>query len=82
MINVTIGESKTQKVKPFPKLMKCTGDSWAKGSIVFFISPKNGIRLTSSYEGDMSNPAFDGIFNSWDMSNFTDYNEPITLQNA
>ena len=82
MINVTIGESKTQNEKPFPKLMKCIGDSWAKGSIVFFIRPEKGIRLTSSYEGDMSNPEFDSIVNSWDMSNFTDYNEPITLQNA
>ena len=71
MINVTIGESKTQEEKPFPKLMKSKG-----GRIVFMITNSKGFQLNKAVDDD---PHY---YTSWCMEDFTDYNEPITLQNA
>lgn len=74
MINVTIGESKTQSEKPFPKLMIHSG----KKIIVLMLKNKCGSVLysTSSAYGI-------GYYSEdWSTENFTDYNEPITLQNA
>lgn len=73
MINVTIGESKTQSEKPFPKLMISE-----LGTIVLMSSHCCG---TVVHERSMCY----GIGHSssgWQMRSFTDYNEPITLQNA
>jgi len=74
-INVTIGESKT-KEKPFPKLMI----SLLTDNVVLFSSPKEGMvvllgkRNKCCYEiGEYAK--------DFTMDNFTDYNEPITLQN-
>lgn len=74
-INVTLGEVKPQNNKPFPKLMK-----WNKPNrelIILFQSLKSGTVLFSTSNhwrmGDTSD--------DFDMSQFTDYNEPITLQN-
>ena len=69
-VKVTIGESKTQEAKPFPKLMKTDG-----GRIVFMISSTNGFQLNNAVGED---PHF---YTRWNMGNFTDFNEPITLQN-
>jgi hypothetical protein len=80
-IKVTLGATEnTQQEKPFPKLMKCI-NGWAKGSIVYFISESAGIRLTQSTEGDGSIPTCMEIVYNFPISNFTDYNEPITIQN-
>lgn len=83
-IKVTLGEVKSKNPKPFPKLMICTGDIWAKGAIVYFASSEVGIQLTQAIDGDMSLPSGKdgGYASNWDMSNFADYNEPITIQNA
>ena len=68
MINVTLGEVKTQEEKPFPKLM--ISDS---GIIVYFTSNRCGIALNDELLTDYSE--------EWNMQFFTDYNEPVTLQN-
>lgn len=73
MINVTIGESKTQSEKPFPKIMK----SKYSGAIVFFISNERGYILVEGRDIKYDTSEF-----GWAMNNFTDFNEPITLQNA
>jgi hypothetical protein len=74
MIKVTIGESKTQE-KPFPKLMKSnlSGDL----CLVFENESKDGyigLNLTGKHAGIVG---FRFV-----AKNCTDYNEPITIQNA
>ena len=74
MIKVTVGEQKTQSEKPFPKLMiNLTNDR-----IVLMSEYKCGIVVyeKKSYWGVGTKST------SWAMEDFTDYNEPITLQNA
>ena len=75
-IKVTIGESKTQNEKPFPKLMKSN-----YGFIVLFYREKCGVLLD---RGNCEKGSIGiGDYNeTWKMDIFTDYNEPITLQNA
>ena len=72
-IKVTIGESKTQSEKPFPKLMK-----HSDGTITFFKSkgigthifaPEHVIHIIGKHGTVIS------------MESYTDFNEPITLQN-
>lgn len=73
MIKVTVGEHKTQEVKPFPKLM-ITNDR----IIVLFTTLSDGTVIDEAVHcwgiGHYSD--------SWDMRQFTDFNEPITIQNA
>ncbi len=76
MINVTLGEAKPQE-KPFPKLMiSCDGrePEW-----IIEVHKKDekviAIHRAGLYKGD--------IATEFELNNeFTDYNEPITLQNA
>ena len=75
-IKVTLGATEnTQQEKPFPKLMK----SEKSGAIVYFIKRGCGLVVVES-KGKIG-----GTFESepfgWDTSIFTDYNEPITIQN-
>lgn len=73
MINVTIGESKPQE-KPFPKLM-----IWKdQNLIVYFIKSKTGVVIN---KGNSPYELFDKQ-EYFGMDFFTDFNEPITLQNA
>lgn len=74
MIKVTVDEQKTQSEKPFPKLMKCIdGDPL----IILFENPKVGMAIRDGIHWKV------GCYSdSWAMEEFTDYNEPITLQNA
>lgn len=74
MINVTLGEAKTQKEKSFPKLMISD-----KGTIVLFHKPEYGFVVKP---GSLSNNEFTDYPEGWKMKCFTDYNEPITIQNA
>jgi hypothetical protein len=74
-IKVTLGATEnTQKEKPFPKLMKSTISS----AIVYFTEIECGLVVVEGEEGGSFNSAPYG----WDMAIFTDYNEPITIQNA
>jgi hypothetical protein len=74
MVKVTLGEQPAQSEKPFPKLMKRTTDD----SIFYFFKPRVGLPLTGTNPECFS----DKWASSWIMDFFTDYNEPITLQNA
>ena len=77
MINVTIGESKTQEAKPFPKLMKCKDNV-----IYYFIRESYGLPI-ANWDEERFEMSFENMTAAnWDMDEFTDYNEPITLQNA
>ena len=73
MINVTLGEAKTQE-KPFPKLMinakGCIRLVYPNGDSTIMVSA-NG-RDVFSYQAKYE----------WFAGDFTDYNAPITLQNA
>ena len=83
-IKVTIGESNTQEEKPFPKFMKDQNDR-----IVFVIGKNNDSEEQYHYRviyikgfefsdsGKFTEEFY--LFNS--ENPFTDYNEPITLQN-
>ena len=69
-IEVTIGESKTQSEKPFPKLMKQLDTGW----IMLFLNKKTCIHLKGTYKGELVvdySPDFKTV----------DFNEPITIQN-
>lgn len=70
-IKVTTPEPPKQDVKPFPKLMVCIEDrSW-----ITLVNPdRSAYHLTGRYSGKFVEQFYpDG---------FTDYNEPITIQNA
>ena len=73
MIKVTVGEQKTQSEKPFPKLMIATS-----GRIVFMLKPKCGFMLHE--ENKVWGIGYHS--ESWAMEDFTDYNDPVTIQNA
>lgn len=74
MINVTIGESKTQELKPFPKLMKHND-----GTITYFSSMNNGVHI---YARASMKEIIGVISHSISMDEYSDFKEPITLQNA
>jgi hypothetical protein len=72
-IKVTLGATEnTQQEKPFPKLMVSTKSN----IIVFMLSKGVGVSLSAKapYE-------FGYYTDEWASDNFTDYNEPITIQN-
>jgi hypothetical protein len=73
-IKVTLGATEnTQQEKPFPKLMKGSDEL-----IVFFYVYEKGTVIQDPLEPDFVVGEYD---DNWDMSAFTDYNEPITIQN-
>jgi hypothetical protein len=72
MIKVTIGESKPQE-KPFPKLMK------NKYGCIRLVFEDLSSLILVSVEGD---DFYYNHKNDYDLSDFTDYNEPVTIQNA
>ena len=74
MIKVIVGEQEPQE-KPFPKLMISSDYK----EIVFFIKSKCGVMITYSDEGPDRRKEY---YDKYNMECFTDYNEPITLQNA
>lgn len=78
MINVTIGESKTQS-ENYPKIMISSNASDNKTTIVLFTSYSCGICLQ---KGKEESCVVGEYCEDWYMPVFTDYNEPITLQNA
>jgi hypothetical protein len=74
-IKVTLGATeKTQQEKPFPKLMI----SIDYGAVVLFESYGSGTVLI---QGKGTRKAFFYYENGFNMGYFTDYNEPITIQN-
>ena len=74
-IKVTVSEQKTQNEKPFPKVMKLNNHQ--SELIVLFNSHKSGTVLYSKYnQWEIAD-----ISDDFDIKQFIDYNEPITLQN-
>lgn len=74
MIKVIIGE-KPQEEKPFPKLMI----SDATGGIFLFVNIDFALCLEKKGSSFWQQGEFSKVL---DISCFTDYNEPITIQNA
>lgn len=71
---ITVKTNETQEPKPFPKLMQST-----LKRVVLFSKESCGVLM----EGDETSFAKIGEYaNCWGMESFTDYNEPITIQNA
>jgi hypothetical protein len=70
MINVTLGEVKPQE-NPFPRVMKNN----TNGCLVLFYAEKEGIWITGGH-------LIGYHATQLDISCFTDYNDPITIQNA
>lgn len=79
-INVTLGEVKTQEEKPFPKLMigsdggtiievLCNPNTQGKAPVVHRMGISKGLYCDSFR-------LYNGVIT------FTDYNQPITIQNA
>jgi hypothetical protein len=68
MINVIVGEQKTQGTKPFPKLMS------ANGWIGYFTRYGVCLCLLGDYAGEY----LYGV----EMEGMVDYNEELTLKNA
>ena len=76
MINVTISESKAQSEKPFPKLMA----DRHKGHIIEVYEHHD---LVFTYIGIHRSGHYAGIIEAkLNIDDLTDYNEPITIQNA
>jgi hypothetical protein len=79
MIKVTTNPSQAIEPKPFPKLTKNQ-----RGEIFYLVRENYGLPLTES-SGKMINWTFhekDFANLSHDQYVWTDYNEPITIQNA
>jgi hypothetical protein len=76
MINVTIGESKAQSEKPFPKLMA----DRHKGHIIEVYEHPD---LVFTYIGIHRSGHYAGVISvNLKIERLVDYNEPITIQNA
>jgi hypothetical protein len=73
MINVTIGESKTQESKPFPKLMQADN-----GLIVLFTAKDVG---TVIFEGNSTHKC-GYVSHNWFDPDFRDFKGAITIQNS
>jgi hypothetical protein len=77
-IKVTIGESKTQEEKPFPKLMMYNGDNYT--TIVHFNSKcDKGIQVYSDNKDNKELQMKET--DNWNIHLFNDYEGSITLQN-
>ena len=74
MINVMFGQAndKTQE-KEYPKLM-----STSDGYLAFFFKERCGTCLKKPSN---ASDQIGGYTEYWTMNGFTDYNEPITIQN-
>jgi hypothetical protein len=81
MVKVTLAEQPAPSEKPFPKTMisRIPGG----GTVVIFAEKIVGGRLHGQvlHSTCKSNPV-GKISDGWNTSTFTDYNEPITIQNA
>ena len=75
MIKVTVGEQKPQNEKPFPKLMKCVEHS--NTLIVLFKKERTGVVVRNNHAYSIGE-----YYSTWAMEDFTNFNDPITLQNA
>ena len=80
MIKVTVGEQKTQEKIPFPKLMISD-----LGQIILATSvneEREDLLVGTLIISNGYSIGGDGFTQAWCRSSFTDFNEPITLQNV
>jgi hypothetical protein len=68
-----IAKPQNSATKTFPKLMICDDNE-----VVLFRQPMQGVIV---YSKSSKNGTVGHFSSSWDMQLFTDYNEPITIQN-
>lgn len=78
-INVTLGGVNTQKEKQFPKLMAVKSGHPSEGTVVFFVSSRKGFLIKGF--GNYENANAGLYLSNWNDDAFTDFNEPITIQN-
>lgn len=77
-IKVKLGATENTQSKPFPKLMKFEDEHGI--TIVHFET--HGSKGTQVYSSRKSDEGIQMILtDGWNIDRFTDYNEPITLQN-
>jgi hypothetical protein len=70
-IKITSTGNQEPDIKQFPKLMVCVNDrSW----ITLVLPDRSACHLTGKYKGE--------FVEQFSQHFFTDYNEPITIQNA
>jgi hypothetical protein len=78
MIKTTINTNQNSRSLPYPKLMISH-----KGTIVLFVDHAKGMVLLEGNSnhilGCYANTGY--YSNTWDMNNFSDYYQAITLQN-
>ena len=80
MVKITLGEQPAQSEKPFPKLMIAVTVNGV--TIIFAGGIKDGYIVGQClYSTNPSNKP-GKIYDGWVSDIFTDYNEPITIQNA
>ena len=79
MVKVIVGKQKTQNDKPFPKIMKeIDGDS-----LIFVLKKPDCNGMTKAvYLNCFKDDPLATDFFLYGAVKYTDYNEPITLQNA
>jgi hypothetical protein len=75
-VNVTIGESKPQEEKPFPKLM-----IHKDGTITRFRKSSMGVHVWAAKRIIDRGCIMWSELSDINMSEYTDFNEPLTLQN-
>jgi len=84
-IKVTLGEVKPRvKEKPFPKLMRAIYPTSLNEVIALFAEEKKGVVIYANKKsGFLVERIGKEITDKWDFKTtpFTDFNEPITLQN-
>lgn len=78
MIQVTLVKVKMQEEKEYPKFMIIKPNYPNEGTIVFFLKKGEGLLVKGEgvHEGSIGE-----YLECWDWDVFTDYNQPITLQN-
>lgn len=75
MINVTLGEVKPQVITEYPKIA-ILKDS---GGVFLLLDEKYAVCLKQNTEKNWKSGE---IYKGYVLDHFTDYNEPITIQNA
>lgn len=81
-INVTLGEFKSKHETSFPKLMKYTDNELMFVILVTKLIDDINAEGVVVYSTNHSLRPVGQTTPTWAIERFTDYNEPITIQNA
>lgn len=77
MIQVTTVKNQTKKQTPFPKIMQ-----YSDGELYYFMTEFYCIPLTNNNGFVVSDEGTVGFSKVIGYVGFTDYNEPVTIQNV